>query len=281
MRIISRYLATGIKTLDEAIRGWQVPGLYVIASRPSMGKTSFILSIIRNISITQNIPSGIITTEMSTEHLTKRLIANFCNISGSKIYGLQKLSLTELKLIQKQTLMMEESPLYIFDEPFMTLNKFRAQALKTIRLKGVKLIFIDRLDGFYSEGDDPEKLDISEVCKELKNFAENHDVTIIGTFCLLRGNKDWDPDDKDLPKTMEFNDVNNIIFLYRAEVDADEIEEFAHINNIKNKVLVRVMYPRKDLVLRFIPELYRFEDIDNEYEKESFIDALRTITKRT
>ena len=43
MRIISRYLATGIKTLDEAIRGWQVPGLYVIASRPSMGKTSFIL----------------------------------------------------------------------------------------------------------------------------------------------------------------------------------------------------------------------------------------------
>lgn len=280
MEIISNYLTTGFKSLDETIRGWITPSLNVVASRPSMGKTSFILSMVRKIAIDQNIPSVLISTEMSGTALTKRLIANICNITGEALLT-GRLTRDEWDYYRQQSSVISACPLYIFDTSYLTLGQVRMEITRLVRLKGVKIVFFDRLDNINTEKDEYERVVISKVCKELRKIAEQLGIAIVGTVPLVRGKNDWNPGYKDFLNPVSEEDVSRVLFLYRPDVDRDEWKEFSHNGNLHNNVLVRVSRPMErntDLVLKFTPEYHRFEDFDNEHEKKQFINTLNMKT---
>ncbi|WP_316928413.1 DnaB-like helicase C-terminal domain-containing protein, partial [Prevotella disiens] len=78
-------VSTGYHDLDKITAGWQPSDLVIIAGRPAMGKTSFALSLAKNIAIDNRIPMAFFSLEMNNVQLVNRLLSNVCSISGSKI----------------------------------------------------------------------------------------------------------------------------------------------------------------------------------------------------
>ncbi|MBR2265862.1 MAG: replicative DNA helicase, partial [Paludibacteraceae bacterium] len=78
-------IASGFTALDKITSGWQTPDLIIIAARPAMGKTAFVLSMAKNIAIDRQIPVAIFSLEMSKVQLVNRLIMNVCELEGDRI----------------------------------------------------------------------------------------------------------------------------------------------------------------------------------------------------
>ena len=78
-------LESGFRELDRLTSGWQNSDLIIIAARPAMGKTAFVLSMAKNMAVNFNIPVAIFSLEMSNLQLVNRLISNVCELDGSKI----------------------------------------------------------------------------------------------------------------------------------------------------------------------------------------------------
>ena len=135
---------TGYHKLDDITSGWQASDLVIIAGRPAMGKTSFALSMAKNIAADYNVPMAFFSLEMSNVQLVNRLISNACEIQGSKILNGQ-LHPDEWDRLDKRVNTLLGAPLYIDDTPGLSVFELRTKARRLVREHGVKIIMIDYL----------------------------------------------------------------------------------------------------------------------------------------
>jgi replicative DNA helicase len=213
-------IPTAVRDINLKLNGYQPSDLVIIAGRPAMGKTAYAL----NDALHQarlGYPVGIFSLEMSARQLTARLFANYAGIDSNKL-AIGTLSQSEMDVAVSLRTSFNKLPLYIDDEPFLTLLSLKIKAKKWVREKGVKVIYIDYLQLISnSQRGRTRDQEISEISRTLKGLAKELDIPIIALSQLSRTVEtrgDKRPMLSDLRESGAIEqDADNVLFLYRPE----------------------------------------------------------------
>ncbi|WP_298824577.1 replicative DNA helicase [uncultured Capnocytophaga sp.] len=211
---------TAVRDINLKLNGYQQSDLTIIAGRPAMGKTAYAL----NDALHQarlGYPVGIFSLEMSARQLTARLFANYAGIDSNKL-AFGTLSQSEYDVAAGLRSSFSKLPLYIDDEPYLSLLSLKIKAKKWVREKKVKIIYIDYLqlinNNLKGRTRDQE---ISEISRTLKGLAKELDIPIIALSQLSRvveTRGDKRPMLSDLRESGAIEqDADNVLFLYRPE----------------------------------------------------------------
>ncbi len=181
-------IPSGFTKLDEMTNGWQPSDLIIIAARPAMGKTAFVLSMAKNIAIDSRIPVAMFSLEMSNVQLVNRLIVNVCEITGDKVRS-GKLAPYEWQQLDAKIGEMYGAPLYIDDTPSLSVFELRTKARRLVREHDVKLILIDYLQLMNASGMsyNSRQEEVSTISRSLKGLAKELNIPIIALSQLNRG----------------------------------------------------------------------------------------------
>ncbi|WP_185852659.1 replicative DNA helicase [Blattabacterium cuenoti] len=218
-------IPSGFQKLDKVTSGLQNSDLIILASRPGMGKTTFMLSMVRNVVIEQKVPVAIFSLEMSSIQLITRLISSETGISSEK---LKSASLSDLdwKRLFYKTKKLKNAPLFIDDTPSLSIFNLRAKCRRLISQHGVKLVMIDYMQ-LMGISDSSSKFrnreqEISIISRSLKSLAKELDIPIIALSQLSRaveirgGSKR--PLLSDLRESGAIEqDADIVLFIYRPE----------------------------------------------------------------
>lgn len=265
---------TGYTKLDEKTSGWQNSDLVIIAGRPAMGKTSFALSLAKNIAVDYQIPIAFFSLEMSNVQLVNRLISNVCSISGSKMLNGQ-LSDDEWERLDKDIRKLQGSPIYIDDTPGLSIFELRTKARRLVREKGVKIIMIDYLQLMNANGMrfGSRQEEVAKISQSLKGLAKELDIPILALSQLNRtvegreGVEGKRPQLSDLRESGAIEqDADMVMFVHRPE--------YYHIfqddkgRDLHGMAQIIIAKHRKgatgDVLLTFKGEFTRFQNPENE-----------------
>ena len=180
-------LESGYHDLDKITSGWQNSDLVIIAARPAMGKTAFVLSMAKNMAVNFNTPIAIFSLEMSNLQLVNRLISNVCEIEGSKIKSgdLSPMEWNQLMVRLKQ---LNGAPLFIDDTPSLSVLELRTKARRLVREHKVKMIIIDYLQLMNASGMKfgSREQEVSMISRSLKQLAKELNIPIVALSQLNR-----------------------------------------------------------------------------------------------
>lgn len=180
-------LETGFHDLDKITSGWQNSDLIIIAARPAMGKTAFVLSMAKNMAVNYNQPIAVFSLEMSNLQLVNRLISNVAEISGSKIKS-GDLSNLEWQQILARVKHLTGAPLFIDDTPSLSIFELRTKARRLVREHSVKMLIIDYLQLMNASGMKfgSREQEVSMISRSLKQLAKELSIPIIALSQLNR-----------------------------------------------------------------------------------------------
>ncbi len=263
-------IPTGYVGLDDMTSGWQASDLVIIAGRPAMGKTSFALSIAKNVSVDYHIPIGFFSLEMNNVQLVNRLISNVCEISGHKILNGQ-LDPAEWERLDKKLRNLTGAPIYVDDTPGLSVFELRTKARRLVREKGVKLIMIDYLQLMNANGMKfgSRQEEVSTISRSLKGLAKELNIPVLALSQLSRNVENREGLDGKRPQLSDLRESGAI------EQDADMVlfvhrPEYYHIyqdekgNDLHGMAQIIIAKHRKgatgDVLLNFRGEFTRFQD---------------------
>jgi len=272
-------IASGFVALDAITLGFQKSDMTIVAGRPSMGKTAFVLSMARNMAIDHNTPVAFFSLEMSSLHLVKRLITAETGIASEKIRGGQRLANHEWKQLETKVRSLIEAPLYIDDTPALSIFEFRSKARRLVSAAhGVKLLIIDYLQLMTGP---PElrglrEQEVSAISRSLKAIAKELNVPIIALSQLNRavetrgGNKR--PQLSDLRESGAIEqDADLVFFIHRPEYYGlrDDPETGESLAGIAEIIISKHRNGATgDVKLRFYSEQAKFANLsDEDYQK--------------
>ena len=181
-------IPSGFDALDKITSGWQEPDLIIIAARPAMGKTAFVLSMIKNMAVDRDTPVAVFSLEMSNVQLVNRLIMNVCEIEGDKIKT-GKLTKADTLRLNQRIKVLENAPIFMDDTPQLSIYELRSKARKLVLEKGVKIIIIDYLQLMNAQGSNfgSREQEVSIISRGLKGLAKELEIPIIALSQLNRG----------------------------------------------------------------------------------------------
>lgn len=266
-------VSTGYYDLDKITSGWQLSDLIIIAGRPAMGKTSFALSLAKNIAIDNKEPVAFFSLEMNNVQLVNRLISNVCSVQGSKILNGQ-LSQDDWSRFDNNIGRMMGAPLYVDDTPGLSVFELRTKARRLVREKGVRLIMIDYLQLMNANGMkfNSRQEEVSTISRSLKGLAKELDIPIIALSQLSRAVEQRPGEDGKRPQLSDLResgaieqDADMVIFVHRPEYY--HIYEDAQGNDLRGMALICIAKHRKgataDVTLKFMGQFTRFANPDD------------------
>ncbi len=222
-------LRTGFKNLDYMLTGLHGGELIIIAARPGMGKTAFVLNIAHHIAIREKTGVAIFNLEMTAEQLVTRLMAVDSMVeSGHMKTG--DISDSEWGKLLESTQNLNTAPLYIDDNSSITIAELRTKCRKLKQTKNIGLIVIDYLQLMNSTGKvESRQLFIAEVSRALKSLAKELNVPIIALSQLNRAvdtRQDHRPTLADLRESGAIEqDADVVMFIYRDDEYNKESEK--------------------------------------------------------
>ncbi|OLP19244.1 replicative DNA helicase [Leptolyngbya sp. 'hensonii'] len=181
-------IACGFYDLDAMTQGFQRSDLVIVAGRPSMGKTSFVLNIGRNIAAFHKMPVAVFSLEMSKEQLVYRLLSGESQVESGRLRA-GRISQNEWEPLGHAISNLSQLPIFIDDTPDITVNEMRSKARKLQAESGqpLGLILIDYLQLMEGSGGDNRVQELSKVTRGLKGLARELQVPIIALSQLSRG----------------------------------------------------------------------------------------------
>ena len=261
---------TGYHKLDNITSGWQASDLVIIAGRPAMGKTSFALSIAKNIAADYKVPMAFFSLEMSNVQLVNRLISNCCEIQGSKILNGQ-LKPDEWERLDKRLNNLIGSPLYVDDTPGLSVFELRTKARRLVRDHGVKIIMIDYLQLMNANGMrfSSRQEEVSTISRSLKQIAKELDIPILALSQLNRGVESREGLEGKRPQLSDLResgaieqDADMVLFVHRPEYY--HIYQDENGRDLHGMAQIIIAKHRKgatgDVLLNFRGEFTRFEN---------------------
>ena len=267
-------LQTGFKVLDKITSGWQNSDLVIIAARPAMGKTAFVLSMAKNMAVNFNIPVALFSLEMANVQLVNRLIVNVCQIPGSKIKTGQ-LAPYEWEQLDYKIKELFDAPIYVDDTPSLSVFELRTKARRLVREHGVKCIIIDYLQLMNASGMSfgSREQEVSTISRSLKGLAKELNIPIIALSQLNRGvesrvgNEGKRPQLSDLRESGAIEqDADMVCFIHRPEYYKIFVDEKG--NDLTGKAEIIIAKHRNgatgDVLLSFKNEYARFQNIDED-----------------
>ncbi len=180
-------IPSGFTDLDKITSGWQKSDLVIIAARPAMGKTAFVLSMAKNMAVNYKIPVALFSLEMSNVQLVNRLIMNVCEIDGNKIKN-GRLTNPEWERLEHKVNDLLGAPIYLDDTPALSVFELRSKARKLVREKKIQIIIIDYLQLMNANGMSfgSREQEVSIISRNLKALAKELDIPIIALSQLNR-----------------------------------------------------------------------------------------------
>ena len=180
-------LESGYHDLDKLTSGWQNSDLIIIAARPAMGKTAFVLSMAKNMAVNYNTPVAIFSLEMSNLQLVNRLISNTCELESEKIKS-GRLTEIEWDQLMSRVKFLYAAPLYIDDTPSLSVFELRTKARRLVREHNVKFIIIDYLQLMNASGMKygSREQEVSLISRSLKQLAKELNIPIVALSQLNR-----------------------------------------------------------------------------------------------
>lgn len=268
-------LETGFHTLDRMTSGWQKSDLIIIAARPAMGKTAFVLSMAKNMAVNYNTPVALFSLEMSNVQLVNRLIANVCEIDSSKIKSGQ-LKGFEWGQLDYKIKELYDAPLYLDDTPSLSVFELRTKARRLVREHKVKVIIIDYLQLMNASGMSfgSRQEEVSTISRSLKALAKELDIPIIALSQLNRGVESRGGEGGKRPVLSDLResgaieqDADMVCFIHRPEYYKQYEDEKG--NDLRGMAELIIAKHRNgavgDVRLRFKGEYARFQNLDEDY----------------
>ena len=268
-------LESGYHKLDQLTSGWQNSDLIIIAARPAMGKTAFVLSMAKNMAVNFNIPVAIFSLEMSNLQLVNRLISNVCELESQKIKSGQ-LTPIEWDQLMSRVKHLYSAPMYIDDTPSLSIFELRTKARRLVREHQVKFIIIDYLQLMNASGMKfgSREQEVSMISRSLKQLAKELNIPIVALSQLNRsvqsrpGNEGKRPQLSDLRESGAIEqDADIVCFIHRPEYYTRSDQDAAG-NDIRGLAEFIVAKHRSgsvdDIKLRFKARFARFENWDEE-----------------
>ncbi|MBB4037522.1 replicative DNA helicase [Dysgonomonas hofstadii] len=268
-------LQTGFTALDKITSGWQNSDLVIIAARPAMGKTAFVLSMAKNMAVAYNYPIALFSLEMSNVQLVNRLIVNTCEIPGEKIKNGQ-LAPYEWEQLDFKIKELYDAPLFIDDTPSLSVFELRTKARRLVREHGIRMIIIDYLQLMNASGMNygSREQEVSMISRSLKGLAKELNIPIIALSQLNRGVEGRAGAEGKRPQLSDLResgaieqDADMVCFIHRPEYY--KIFEDDKGNSLIGLAEIIIAKHRNgatgDVLLRFKSEFARFQNVDDDY----------------
>ncbi|MCC8173418.1 MAG: replicative DNA helicase [Odoribacter sp.] len=217
-------IPAGFTALDEVTSGWQKSDLIIIAARPAMGKTAFVLSMARNMAVTYNHAVAIFSLEMSSVQLVNRLIASETELGSEKIKN-GRLTEDEWKHLHSKIKALISAPLYVDDTPALSIFELRAKCRRLKQKHDIKVIIIDYLQLMTAGADmrGNREQEVSMISRQLKIIAKELNIPVLALSQLNRGVEQRTGDAKkpmlsDLRESGAIEqDADMVLFIHRPE----------------------------------------------------------------
>lgn len=232
-------IESGFIDLDSKISGLNPSDLLIVAARPAMGKTAFVLNIATHVAKYVNIPVLIFSLEMSADQMVKRIVSSEAEVDSMKLKNADLNSEEWLKLGEASG-KLSDIPLYIDDTPGLSSTELRAKCRKAKLEKGVGLIIIDYLQLMESKNKlSSRQQEITEISRSLKILAKELKVPVIALSQLSRaseGRTDHRPMLSDLRDSGAIEqDADIVMFLHREDYYNPDTEK----KNIAEVILAK------------------------------------------
>jgi len=263
---------SGFNSLDKVTSGWQRSDLVIIAARPSMGKTAFVLSMARNMAVTHNMGVVVFSLEMANVQLVNRLIAAETELSSEKIRN-GKLEDYEWEQLEHKIGPLQASPLFVDDTPAISIFELRAKLRRISSQHKLDIVIIDYLQLMTgtAETKGNREQEVSMISRGLKALAKEMNVPVLALSQLNRSVEmragDKRPQLSDLRESGAIEqDADIVLFIHRPEKYG--ITEDAEGNSTKGLAEIIIAKHRNgevtDVNLRWRAELAKFEDWEND-----------------
>ena len=180
---------SGYANIDKITYGWQPSDLIILAARPSVGKTAFVLTMARNMAVDYNVPVAFFSLEMSQTQLVKRLLVSETGIPSDKIWGAKKFNdPQDWDTLNERIGKLSRAPLWIDDTPSLSIYEFRSKARRLVQTQNVKMIIIDYLQLMTGpvELRGMREQEVSAISRALKSIAKDLNVPILALSQLNR-----------------------------------------------------------------------------------------------
>jgi replicative DNA helicase len=281
-------IPSGFTSLDSITSGWQKAELVIVAARPGMGKTAFLLSALRNAAVDHNYPVAIFSLEMASLQLVNRLISAEAALEGEKI---KKGSLAdhEWEQLIHKTSQLSQAPIYIDDTPALSIFELRAKCRRLKAKHDIQLIAVDYLQlmsGESIKGAGNREQEIASISRSLKSIAKELNVPVIVGSQLSRavetrgGNKR--PQLSDLRESGSIEqDADMVLFLYRPEYYGMTEDEEGHPTQGMAEVIVAKHRNGSldNVVLKFIGKYTKFTDHEFASASDTRYGTFGTVTQ--
>lgn len=264
-----RGVPTGYKDMDSVLAGLQRSDLFVLAARPSMGKTALSLNIAHNVALQAELPVLIFSLEMSKEQLVDRMLAME---SGVDAWALRtgNLTDTDFEKIGHAMGSLSEAQIYIDDTPGITVSDLRTKARREAHQRPIGLIIVDYLQlmsgGSRFSGEGNRVQEISEISRGLKGIARELDVPLMALSQLSRSVESRSPQIPQLADLRESGsieqDADVVAFIYREDYYNPDTDR----KNVTDIFIKKHRNgPTGNIELYFDREKQRFRNLDTKH----------------
>ncbi len=261
-------VASGFTELDRVTAGWQPSDLIIIAARPGMGKTAFVLTIARNAAVDFKHPIAVFSLEMSSIQLVTRLISAEAQLPGDKLRK-GNLENYEWEQLNARINTLISAPLFIDDTPSLSIFELRAKCRRLKAQHNIQMVIIDYIQ-LMSAGMDRNsgnrEQEISTISRSLKSLAKELNIPVIALSQLNRSVENR-PNKKPLLSDLRESgaieqDADMVLFIYRPEYYNQNQDESGAslLGHAEISIAKHRNGALKDIPLRFISKYAKFTD---------------------
>lgn len=265
---------SGFTALDRITSGWQRTDLVIVAARPSMGKTAFVLSMARNMAVDHNKSVALFSLEMSSLQLVTRLIASETEIGSQKLKT-GNLEDWEWEHLNRKISNLDKAPIFIDDTPALSIFEFRAKCRRLKMQHDIQVVIVDYLQLMTAGSDNrgSREQEVSQISRSLKAIAKELDIPIIALSQLNRSVESREgkrPQLSDLRESGAIEqDADIVTFIHRPEYYG--IDEDDSGNSLRGVAEIIIAKHRNgatgDVHLSFKKELAKFADMETQYNE--------------
>jgi replicative DNA helicase len=263
---------SGFTALDRITSGWQKTDLVIVAARPSMGKTAFVLSMARNMAVEHNRATAIFSLEMSSIQLVNRLIAAETELGNDKLKT-GRLENYEWEHLNRKISSLEKAPIFIDDTPALSIFEFRAKCRRLKMQHDIQVVIVDYLQLMTAGSDNrgSREQEVSTISRSLKAIAKELNIPILALSQLNRSVESREgkrPQLSDLRESGAIEqDADIVTFIHRPEYYG--ITEDDSGNSLIGVAEIIIAKHRNgatgDVHLAFKKELAKFSDMETNF----------------
>lgn len=268
-------IPSGFTALDRITSGWQKTDLIIIAARPAMGKTAFVLSMARNMAVEHRKPVAVFSLEMSSVQLVNRLIAAETELGSDKIKN-GRLAEWEWEHFNRKLNVLEEAPMFIDDTPALSVFELRAKCRRLKIQHDIGVVIVDYLQLMTAgtDGRGNREQEVSLISRSLKAIAKELDIPILALSQLNRSVESREgkrPQLSDLRESGAIEqDADLVLFIHRPEYYG--ITEDENGNSLLGVAEIIVAKHRNgsvgDVQLAFKKQQVKFCDLESVIPEE-------------